>query len=87
MPPQKIYRQLLNESTGGPHHPVNTPRDLTQVRNFRKEITKEFRISHDAFFNTYQLCFQLFMNNHKGKKQEFIRNLSVHPSILVHMLA
>ena len=29
------------------------------------------------------------MNNHKGKKQEFIRSLSVHPStcILVHMLA
>ena len=29
MPPQKIYWQLFNESTGGPHHPVNTPRDPT----------------------------------------------------------
>ena len=86
MPPQKIYQDLVNSSTGGPRHCVTTPRNQTQVRNFRKEEIRDLRISHDSFFNTYRLCFQLYMNNRKGEKEEFIRHFSIHPTILVHLI-
>lgn len=87
MSTRKVYQKLVNKSTGGPSHGIDTPRDHTQVRNFRKELAREQRISHDSFFNVYQLCFQLLMKNRKGDKQDFIRYLSFHPTILVHMLA
>lgn len=71
--PQKVYCQLINESTGGPKHAIKVPRDLNQVANFQKEVSRRVRISHDAMFNAYQLCFELFDNNHKGEKVEFIK--------------
>ena len=87
MRPQTIYRELVNESTGGPRDSISTPRDPTQVRNFRKEINDQLRLSHDAFFNTYHLTFQLFMTSRKGTNHEFIKYFSVHPTIVVHLVA
>lgn len=86
MPPQKIYHDLVNSSTSGPRHCVTTPRNQTQVRNFRKEEIRDLRVSHDSFFNTYRFCFQLYMNKRKGEKEEFIRHFSIHPTILVHLI-
>ena len=77
---RKVYHKLVNSNTGGSHHPVDTPRN-------HKEIAREQRITHDSFFNVYQLCFQLLMKNRKGDKQDFITYLLFHPTILVHMVA
>ena len=86
MHPQKIYRGLVNDSTGGPRHAISVPRDLNQVSNFRKEVSRQFRISHDSMFNIYQLCYQLFTTNSKGVSEEFISYFGLHPKILVHMI-
>lgn len=70
-----MYQQLVSESDGGPRHIICTPRDPNQVKNLRKEFKRYFRISHDAMFNTHQLCFQLQFNDHRGVSQDFIRQL------------
>ena len=70
--PKKIYRNMVNESDGSPRHSIDAPRDVNQVSNFRKEIPRQFRISHDALFNVYQLYFQLFTTTPKGEKIDFI---------------
>jgi len=57
------------------------------VKNFQKEENCQFRISHDAFYNTYQLCFQLQFNDRKGKPQDFLCQLQVYPTVCVHMIA
>jgi len=36
-PHRTVYQELVNESNGGPHHVIFTPRDQDQVRNFRKK--------------------------------------------------
>ena len=56
MSAQKVYRQIINEDDGGPRHVIN---NHNQVKNFQKENNRQFRISHDALYNAYQLCFQL----------------------------
>lgn len=83
---QKVYRQLVNESDGGPRHIICTPRDPNQVKNFRKECNRQIRISHDAMFNTYQLCFQLQFNDRRGVPQDFIRQLQVYPTVIGHLI-
>lgn len=67
--------------------PISTPRNPEQVKKFHKEVVREARLSHDAMFNTYQLSFQLFMNNRKGEPKDFIRYFSVHPTVIVHLFA
>ena len=69
---QKVYQQIVNEDTGGPRHVIQTPRDKNQIKNFQKEESRHFQISHDAIYTTYQLCFQLQFNNHKGKSTDFL---------------
>ena len=32
--PKKIYRDMVNESDGGPRHSIDAPRDVNQVSNF-----------------------------------------------------
>ena len=59
MSTQMIYKQIVSEDEGGPRHVIRTPRDQNQVKNFQKEENCQFRISHDAFYNTYQLCLQI----------------------------
>ena len=86
-PPRVVYQELVNESHGGPQHAVFTPRDQIQVRNFRKEIDRKSRLSHDAMFNTYHLCHQLKMKNRKGDPQDFITHFSVYCNVIVHMSA
>jgi hypothetical protein len=84
---QKVYRQLVNNSTGGPRHAITVPRNSTQVSNFRKEMSRDIWLTHNAMFNTYQLCFQLFWKNRNGTKVEFITKLSIDPNIVLHMIA
>jgi len=69
---QKVYQQIVNEDDGGPQHVINTPRNQDQVKNFQKEENQQFRISRDVIYNTYQLCFQLQLKDHKGQPQDFI---------------
>ena len=83
---QKVYQQLVNERDGGPRHIVCTPRDPSQVKDFRKELNRQIRISHDAMFNTYQLCFQLQFNDRRGVPQDFIRLLQVFPTVIGHLI-
>ena len=64
---QKVYQQIVNEDDGRSRHVINTPRNKDQVRNFQKEENQQFRISHDALYNTYQLCFQLQFKDCKGQ--------------------
>ena len=85
-PHRTVYQELVNESSGGPRHAVLTPRDQNQVRNFRKEVDRHTRLSHDAMFNTYHLCHQLKFNNRKGEPLDFIRKFSVHPNVIVQMI-
>ena len=82
-----VYQELVNESCGGPQHAVFSPRDQTQVRNFRKGVDRQNRLSHDAIFNTYHLCYQLKMKNRKGEPQDFISGLSIYPNVVVQMSA
>ena len=58
LPAQKVYHELVNDSEGGPRHAVVTPRDPTQIKNFRKPLAAEARLSHDSIYynNVYQLC-------------------------------
>jgi len=85
-PHRTVYQELVNESSGGPHHAILTPRDQNQIRNFRKEVDRSNRLSHDAMFNTYHLSHQLKFNNRKGDPHEFIRKISVHPNVIVQMV-
>lgn len=78
-----VYQELVNESCGGPQHAVFSPRDQTQVHNFRKGVDRQNRLSHDAIFNTYHLCYQLKMKNRKGDPQYFISHLSIYPNVIV----
>ena len=82
-----VYQELVNESCGGPQHAVYSPRDQTQVRNFQKGVDRQNRLSHDAIFNTYHLCYQLKMKNRKGDPQDFISHLSIYPNVIVRMNA
>ena len=70
----KVYQQIVNEDDSGPRHVINTPRNKDQVRTFQKEENRQFRISHDALYNTYQLCFQLQFKDRKGQPQDFLRH-------------
>ena len=56
------------------------------MKNFRKELNRQIRISHDAMFNTYQLCFQLQFNDRGGVPQDFIRQFQVFPTVIVHLI-
>ena len=71
---------------GGPRHRIHVPRNIDQVRNFRKEVARNVRLTHDAIYNTYQLCYQLMMNNRKGDPVDFIRHFSIHPTVIAHMI-
>ena len=86
MSAQKVYQQIVNEDTGGPRHVIQTPRNKNHVRKFQKEESCHFRISHDAIYSTYQLCFQLQFNNRKGESTDFLRHFQVYPTICVHMI-
>lgn len=87
LPAQKVYHELVNDSEGGPRHAVVTPRDPTQIKNFRKPLATETRLSHDSIYNVYQLCYQLKMNNRKGEAKDFIRHVAVYPNIILHLIA
>ena len=86
MSAQKVYQQLVNEDEGGPRHVINTPRDQNQIKNFQKDENRQFRISHNGIYNTYQLCFQLQLKDRKGEPQNFLRNFQVYPTVCVHMV-
>ena len=45
LPAQKVYHELLNESEGGPKHVILTPKDPTQINNFRKPLAAEAKLS------------------------------------------
>jgi len=49
---QKIYQQIVNEDDGRPRRVIKTPRNQDQVKNFQKEENRQFRILHDAMYNT-----------------------------------
>ena len=76
----------LPQDTGGPQHVIQTPRDKNQVKNFQKEESRRLRISHDAIYSTYQLCFQLQFSNRKGESIDFLQHFQVHPTICVQMI-
>ena len=57
------------------------------MQNTRDEINKEFRISHDALFNLYELCFQLRLTDQKGDPKDFITHITLHPRIVVHLMS
>ena len=86
MSAQKVYRQIINEDDGGPRHVINTPRDHNQVKNFQKENNRQFRISHDALYNAYQLCFQLQFKDRRGEPQDFLRHFQIFPTITIHLM-
>ena len=86
MSAQKVYRQIVNEDDGGPRHVINTPRDQNQVKNFQKENNRQFRMSHDAIYNTYQLCFQLQFKDRRGEPQNFLRHFQIFPTIVIHLM-
>ena len=67
---------------GGPRHRIHVPQNTDQVRNFRKEVARNVRLTHDAIYNMYQLCYQLMMNNRKGDPVDFIRHFSIHPTVI-----
>ena len=50
-------------------------------------MNREFRISHDALYNVYQLCFQLKFSDRTGKSVDFVTHFTMHPRILVHLQA
>ena len=83
---QNIYQQIVNEDEGGPWHVINTPRNQNQIKNFKKEVDRQFRISHDAFFNTYQLCYQLQFKDRKGESKDFLRHFQIYPTVCIHLI-
>jgi len=83
---QNIYQQIVNEDEGGPQHVIRTPRNQNQIKNFKKEVDRQFRISHDAFFNTYQLCFQLQFKDRKGESQDFLKHFQIYPTVCIHLI-
>ena len=83
---QKLYQQIVNEDKGGPQHIINTPRNQNQIKKFKKEIDCLFRISHDAFFNTYQLCFQLQFKDRKGESQHFLKCFQIYPNVCIYLI-
>jgi hypothetical protein len=84
-PVHQIYQEIVNESTGGPRHAVTTPRNQKQVQNARDLINKEFRLSHDALYNIYELSVQLHFTDRKGNNKDFTTYIALHPRILIHL--
>ena len=62
------------------------PRNTDQVRNFRKEVARNVRVTHNAIYNTYQLCYRLMMNNRKEDPVDFICHFSIHPTVIAQMI-
>ena len=56
-----------------------------QVKNAKDETNREFRISHDALFNIFQLCYQLKTPSRKGDLKDFISLMTLHPRIIIHL--
>ena len=83
---QKVYQQIINEDDGGPQHIINTPRNQDQVKNFQKEENRQFRISHDAIYNTYQLCFQLQLKDRKRQPQDFLQHFQIFPTVVIYLI-
>lgn len=92
---KEIYRDIINSDEGGPRHCIETPRNIEQV-NVNIAFHASFdvrtlgtllqqRISHDALFNLYQLCFNLKFPDRREAK-DFVSYLALHPRILVHLL-
>ena len=50
-------------------------------------MNRDQRLSHDALYNIYELAFQLKFTNHKGDIKEFITHITLHPRIIVHLMA
>ena len=80
MSAQKVYQQTVNEDNAWWTTTCHT-NYRNQVKNFQKEESRHFRISHDAVYNTYQLCFQLQFNNRKGEPTDFLQHLQVYPTV------
>ena len=57
-----------------------------QVKNTRDEMNRELRLSHDALYNIYQLCYQLKFSNRKGVSKDFITHITLHPRIIIQLL-
>jgi len=57
------------------------------VHNFRDEINREQRISHDSLYNLYELSYQLKFKNRKGDSENFIKYIAIHPRILIHLFS
>ena len=49
-------------------------------------MNREHRISHDALYNLYQLCFQLKFPNRRGDSKDFISHITLHPRIVVQLM-
>ena len=57
------------------------------MKNFRDAAERQYRISHDALFNLYQLCYQLKFKSRKGEDEDFISFMCIHPRIIVRLCA
>ncbi len=45
------------------------------------------RLSHDSIYNTYELAFNLQLQDRKGELKDFISQINLHPRIIVHFKA
>ena len=57
------------------------------MKNIRDEINKDYRISHDELYNIYHLCFQLKFCGRLDQQVDFVSRFTLHPRILVHLMA
>lgn len=57
------------------------------MKNIRDEINRDYRISHDELYNIYHLCFQLKFCGRLDRQVDFVSRFTLHPRILVHLMA
>ena len=81
---RKVYHKLLNSSTGGSHHPVDTPRNHDQVRNLLV-YGKKFVLGGCSVHSTGKSCGHftavIYLHNkpyyydglQKTKEQRFVK--------------
>ncbi|XP_076036819.1 uncharacterized protein LOC143022480 [Oratosquilla oratoria] len=69
----KVYQELVTNATDSAYQGVLNPRNVTQVKNIKKAVNAEWRLSKDDLYNTVQLAYHL---------KDFVHQVTVYPDLV-----
>jgi hypothetical protein len=69
----KVYQELVTNTTESAYQGVLNPRNVGQVKNIKKAMNTEKRLSKDDLYNTVQLAYHL---------KDFVHQITVYPDLV-----